>query len=192
MRRHDNLPLSCPAVRQTRFDNTIANRRHPGYGPRRVTAESIMRLNSFSSPIILFHVLIWLLASASPVIAQVEESVEEADRLNSSNDPLHRLAHTLRPKRVKTVVKKAPKNLRLGTDDFLHSGLKRKTIVGAYSTTAAVGLGGAAVWYQLTNLRSKERDANAKAASEYSLSGAEKKKDSTDKPAFGSTQRIVR
>lgn len=135
-----------------------------------------MRFTSISSPIILLHILFWLLATASPSIAQVEESVEAADRLISSNDPLHRLAHTLRPKRVKTVVKKAPKKLRLGTDDFLHSGLKRKAIVGAYSTTAAVGLGGAAVWYQLTNLRSKERDANAKAASEYLEPRAEQRR----------------
>lgn len=59
---------------------------------------------------------------------------------------------------MRKVVVKAPEKLRLGTEDFLGSGFKRKSVAGAYGTSVGVSLGAVAIGYQTLNYRSKNRD----------------------------------
>lgn len=123
-----------------------------------------MRTKSVDWCINLVQVLTWLLAAMSPCIATLlnNNGVESAERLlQSASD---RSTHPLSATHVVQVVAKAPETLKLGTDDFLGTGLKRKSVAGAYGTTAAVSLGAVAIGYQTLNYRSKNRDAATKAA----------------------------
>ncbi|CDS82439.1 uncharacterized protein SPSC_03258 [Sporisorium scitamineum] len=117
--------------------------------------------------LLLLHFLTLLLAATSPALAEIETAaLDSTERLIPSVvPPLDRLTHSLSAKQVKKVVVKAPEKLNLGADNFLGSGLKRKSVSGAYGTTAAVGVGAAAITYQTLNLKSKSREASKKAQS---------------------------
>lgn len=118
-----------------------------------------MLVGSFRATL-LFLLLIWLLAVITPCIAQLESSeVQAAEKLTASN----------LLGRLRSSVRGVPKSLKLGNDNFLGLGAKRKSIAGVYGTTAAVGVGGAAIAYQTMNLRSKDRDARNKMQSEYKI-----------------------
>lgn len=126
--------------------------------------------HSFSFPLLLL-LIIWLLAAATPTLSQFDAGAiaDPIEKLTQS-DPFTKFTRTLsRPKELKQAVKKAPETLRLGADDFLGSGLKRKSVAGAYGTSAAVAVGGAAISYQALNLHSKNRDAEIKKESESSF-----------------------
>uniref|UniRef100_V5EWZ5 Transmembrane protein n=2 Tax=Kalmanozyma brasiliensis (strain GHG001) TaxID=1365824 RepID=V5EWZ5_KALBG len=127
-----------------------------------------MRSNNMPSRIALFHILIWMLAIACSSLAQLEEPVEAAEQIIQSANP-KRTSSLVRPLKS---VKKAPAKIGLGADDFLRSGLKRKSVAGVYGTTAAVSLGGAAIWYQTMNLKSKNRDAATKAEKDKRIKAA--------------------
>ncbi|TKY87399.1 hypothetical protein EX895_004076 [Sporisorium graminicola] len=120
-------------------------------------------------PLLLLHLLTWLLAGSTPAHAALESALESAtERLipaagNDTPALVDRLTHSLSAKQVRKVVQQAPEKLNLGTDNFLGSGLKRKSVSGAYGTTAAVAVGAAAITYQTMNLKSKYRDAEKKA-----------------------------
>ncbi|SJX62096.1 uncharacterized protein SRS1_12945 [Sporisorium reilianum f. sp. reilianum] len=118
-----------------------------------------------TSPLLLLHMLAWLLATCHASVESAAESATES--LISPQTDTHplvdRLTHSLSAKQVKKVVQKAPEKLNLGADNWLGSGLKRKSVSGAYGTTAAVGVGAAAITYQTMNLKSKNREARKKA-----------------------------
>ena len=116
---------------------------------------------------LLLVALAWLLAATLPVCAQLD-AAEPLEKVAESRS-FPGFTRVMSAKDVKQAVKKAPEKLRLGKDNFLNSGLRRKTIAGVYGTTAGVTLGAAAITYQTLNLRSKNRDAETKAQSESSL-----------------------
>nr|CDI52832.1 hypothetical protein BN887_03316 [Melanopsichium pennsylvanicum 4] len=123
-----------------------------------------MRFTSASS---LFHILLhlssWLLAAqAAPLPIAIATEEHLTDKL-VNKDTIFKFSRSF--SNTKVSLKKAPEKLKLGENDFLGSGLKRKSVAGAYAATGAVGIGGVAVIYQAMNLRSKERDADKKQAS---------------------------
>ncbi|SNX82884.1 uncharacterized protein MEPE_01590 [Melanopsichium pennsylvanicum] len=122
-----------------------------------------MRFTSASS---LFHILLhlssWLLAAqAAPLPIAIATEEHLTDKL-VNKDTIFKFSRSF--SNTKVSLKKAPEKLKLGENDFLGSGLKRKSVAGAYAATGAVGIGGVAVIYQAMNLRSKERDADKKQA----------------------------
>lgn len=88
----------------------------------------------------------------------VELPADELEHLVKNS----KLARVMSSKQIKGAVKELPKTLKLGQNDFLGSGVRRKSISGAYASTAGVGLGGAGIWYQTTNLKAKDRDYQKK------------------------------
>ncbi|GAC92579.1 septum-promoting GTP-binding protein 1 [Pseudozyma hubeiensis SY62] len=138
-----------------------------------------MRSRCIHSTITLLQLVAWLLAVVTPCTASLPEDssgLESAEQLvRPASD---RLAHSLSTARMRKVVVKAPEKLRLGTDDFLGSGFKRKSVAGAYGTSVGVSLGAVAIGYQTLNYRSKNR--------EYAI---KKEKDARVKEAICSERR---
>ncbi|SPO22192.1 uncharacterized protein UTRI_02202_B [Ustilago trichophora] len=114
------------------------------------------------------HLFTWLLTSSALPVPSDLSPFETLSR----SDPFERLTHSLSSKELRNAVKKAPERLRLGQNDFLYSGLKRKSVAGAYGTSAAVALGGVAITYQGMNLRTKNRDAETKKAKDAQMKKA--------------------
>ncbi|SPO23523.1 uncharacterized protein UTRI_02202 [Ustilago trichophora] len=119
------------------------------------------RAGSLGILLFTMHLFTWLSISVALPIPQDLSAFEMVSR----SDPFEKLTHSLSSKELRNAVKKAPERLRLGQDNFLYSGLKRKSVAGAYGTSAAVALGGVAITYQGMNLRTKNRDAETKKAS---------------------------
>lgn len=64
------------------------------------------------------------------------------------------------PKYIKSAVKDAPKALnKLGPEDFLGSGVKRKSLTGLYSVAGAVGLGASSIVYNGINMKARQSEA---------------------------------
>ncbi|GAC76968.1 hypothetical protein PANT_22c00301 [Moesziomyces antarcticus T-34] len=95
--------------------------------------------------------ILWLLVCALGAHAAGEDPVD-----------LEKGVESLSSTKLKDAVKQVPKKLNLGVDNFLGMGVKRKSVAGAYGTSAAVTLGAAAIGYQATNLRSQRRTAYKK------------------------------
>ncbi|GAK63849.1 uncharacterized protein PAN0_003d2058 [Moesziomyces antarcticus] len=95
--------------------------------------------------------VLWLLVCALGAHAAGEDPVE-----------LEQGVESLSSTKLKDAVKQVPQKLNLGVDNFLGMGVKRKSVAGAYGTSAAVMLGAAAIGYQATNLRSQRRTAYKK------------------------------
>lgn len=73
------------------------------------------------------------------------------------------------PKYIKSAVKEAPKALhKLGPEDFLGSGVKRKSLTGLYSVAGAVGLGASSIAYNGINMKARQSEAIRKQHSRYS------------------------
>lgn len=100
--------------------------------------------------------VLWLLVCALGAHAAGEDPVE-----------LEQGVESLSSTKLKDAVKQVPQKLNLGVDNFLGMGVKRKSVAGAYGTSAAVMLGAAAIGYQATNLRSQRRTAYKKKLSEF-------------------------
>ena len=125
--------------------------------------------NICSPLILLLHLLAWLLVTSSPALALSDGELEAAQRLIpfSSDSPLNRLTRQVTSGRVRKAVKNAPEALNLRNDNFLGSGFKRKSVAGAYGSSAAVTVGAAAIAYQTINFRSKNRIAEKKLQSKF-------------------------
>ncbi|KAJ1027041.1 hypothetical protein NDA18_003060 [Ustilago nuda] len=72
------------------------------------------------------------------------------------------LSHSLSPTKIKEVIRKVPDILKLRSNNFLGTGLKRKSIAGAYGTSIAVAGGAGAIIYQGLNLESRNREQENK------------------------------
>ena len=105
---------------------------------------------------LLLLLLQWLLAVLPTAVAQLEQSVSKA----AESARVSQLTRSLSPKVVAEAVKIAPEKLKLGNTDFLGSGLRRKSLAGAYGSTAAVSVGAAAITYQMMNMQSRNRDVD--------------------------------
>lgn len=72
------------------------------------------------------------------------------------------------PRYFKSVAKEAaPKALqKLGPEDFLGSGVKRKSLTGLYSVAGAVGLGASSIAYNGINMKARQTEAMRKEQSE--------------------------
>lgn len=101
--------------------------------------------------------ILWLLVCALGAHAAGEDPVD-----------LEKGVKSLSSTKLKDAVAQVPKKLNLGVDNFLGMGVKRKSVAGAYGTSAAVTLGAAAIGYQATNLRSQRRTAYKKKLSKSS------------------------
>lgn len=72
------------------------------------------------------------------------------------------------PRYIKSAVKDAPRALnKLGPEDFLGSGVKRKSLTGLYSVAGAVGLGATSIAYNGINMKARQSEAIRKQRSTY-------------------------
>lgn len=117
-------------------------------------------LLSIIRPTLLFLLLQWLLAVLPTAVAQLEQLQSVLKAAESAR--VAQFARSLSPKVVAEAVKIAPEKFKLGNTDFLGSGLRRKSLAGAYGSTAAVSVGAAAITYQTMNMQSRNRDMDRK------------------------------
>ncbi|PWY98624.1 hypothetical protein BCV70DRAFT_218632 [Testicularia cyperi] len=66
------------------------------------------------------------------------------------------------PKVIGQATKEANKALKLTANDFLGSGVKRKSVAGTYAGLGAVGLGAGAIGYNAVNMEAKQAEQQAK------------------------------
>lgn len=105
------------------------------------------------------------LPSCSALPLPIEAPTEAIEDVASATRSDSRISRVFSP--VRSALKAAPKTLNLGETNFLGTGVRRKSIAGAYASTAGVALGGAAITYQTMNMKSKNTDAWKKKASKY-------------------------
>lgn len=97
-----------------------------------------------------------------PCMAEIEEAVEQPIEKAAQSDKLSQLTRSLSPQKVKEVIQKAPDKYKLRANNFLGTGLRRKSIAGTYGTSIAVMGGAGAITYQGLNLQSKNREQENK------------------------------
>ena len=101
---------------------------------------------TYTRPPLLLLVVTILLAALQPCLAQIDTSVlEKPAEAVVQSDAINKLKTSLSPNNVKDALKAAPERLKLGAENFLGTGVRRKSVANAYSTSIGVVAGAGAI-----------------------------------------------
>ncbi|SYW77901.1 uncharacterized protein UBRO2_02093 [Ustilago bromivora] len=120
------------------------------------------------SSVILSLLTFALIASLiPPCIGQADATasvrpIKQVAQSDAFDQLIRTLSRSLSPTKTKEVIQKAPDILKLRSNNFLGTGLRRKSIAGAYGTSIAVTGGAGAILYQGLNLDSRNREQENK------------------------------